>query len=126
MFLRGYKSADAGKINRIWISHHMDNFGIPRNDEHIVTQGVIEADGEAIAYGMVKLFAEAIMVLDLNASQRQKVEAMKLLMEAAVAEAKSKGLEQMHVFVKRPSLADILRKHFSFVDCSGDALVCRL
>jgi hypothetical protein len=112
-------------IDRIWRMFHKGGFGIP-NRNHLVTQGVVEKDGTVVAYGMVKQFAEAILVLDLDESTKAKVEAIRILMEVAIMDSTKQGVEQLHVFVQDPAFAEILKKHFGFVPCTGQALVLTL
>jgi len=86
----------------------------------------VEDDDEVVAYGMVKLFAEAIMVLDLDRPLRNKADAFKLLIEAAIAKSRDLHMEQLVGFVENRDFANILRKHYGFVNCSGEALVLNL
>ena len=126
MLLRSFRPSDIAAIDKVYKLYHSDSFGIP-DLSHVLTQRVVTDDDDVIiAYGMVKLFAEAIMVLDLGASQRDKVEALRLLMGTAIADAKSAKLAQLHGFVKDKSFIEVLKKHYNFIPCSGEALVALL
>jgi hypothetical protein len=117
--------SDLPLIDRIWKKHHKAGFGIP-GASHIVTQGVVESGSNIIAYGQVKAFCEAILVLDLDAEQREKILAIRKLMEIAIMDSTKQGFEQLHVFVHNPEFAKILKKHFGFQPCSGEILVLNL
>lgn len=124
-FFRRVKLSDLPIVDRIWRKFHKTGFGIPGRN-HVVTQGVVESHGKVIAYGQVKAFCEAIMVLDLEEPTREKIEAVRKLMEIAIMDSTNTGYEQMHVFVQDPEFAKILKKHFGFQPCSGEALVLNL
>lgn len=84
-------------------------------------------DGERIkGYGAVKIFAEAFMVLDMSSGTREKVKALKELLNAAVFETKQSGISELHIFTTDDSFANILRKHFKFTNIKGHALVREL
>lgn len=82
-------------------------------------------DGGLVAYGQVKLFAEAIMILDKDASRKNKVEALKLLLLEAFRGTDQAGLQEVYCFCKDPEFATLLAKHFSFeiVDEPGELLL---
>ena len=76
-----------------------------------------------IAYGTVKLFAEAILFLDWDAPQREKIEAIKDLMLEAIRGTTEAQLEQIHLFVKDPKFSELLQRHFGFKKATGEMLV---
>jgi hypothetical protein len=92
----------------------------------IISDRVIDDAGRILAYGAVKLFAEAVLVLDDTARFREKVEALRALMEAAIFETKKAKISELHVFTQDEKFADVLRNHFSFVDIKGTCLVREL
>ena len=84
-------------------------------------------NGERLSgYGAVKRFTEAVLVLDKQGSTREKVESLKKLMNAAIFETKKVGVSELHVFTTDDSFANILKKHFNFVNIKGHALVREL
>jgi N-acetylglutamate synthase-like GNAT family acetyltransferase len=84
-------------------------------------------DGEKlIAYGAIKRFTEAVLVLDKSKNVRTKIKALKELLNAAYFETRKVGLTELHVFTKNDSFANILRKHFGFLKIEGTALVKEL
>ena len=123
MLLRRPESRDLQRIDEIWKKHHSTNFGVP-NLNNTVTHAVVEnEDGKVQAYGTVKLFAEAILYLDWDAPQREKIEALKELMLEAIRGTSDAQLEQLHVFVADPKFSALLKKHFGFKPATGEMLV---
>lgn len=73
---------DLERIDEIYRKFYADDYGLPSLD-HTIGNGVIERSGEIIAFGMVRLFPEAIIVTDQDAVLRDRVGAIKLLLEEA-------------------------------------------
>jgi hypothetical protein len=113
MKIRPFQDSDIPEIDEIWKKHHSNDFSVPNRNTRLV-EWVAEEDGKVVAYGQVKLFAEAIIILDKSASQRAKVTALKGLLFEAFRGADLAGLEDLHCFVLDPSFATILIKHFGF------------
>jgi len=113
MKLRSFLPSDVEAIDRIWQKHHSNDFSVPDRRNALI-DAVVEKDGEVIAYGQVKLFAEAMLILDKDASQRDKVQALKLLMLEAFRGADQAGLNQLYCFIKDPDYATLIERHFGF------------
>lgn len=124
MKIRVFLPGDELEVDRIWKKHHQD-FSVPNRDRMIAEVVAEDDSGGMVAYGQVKLFAEAIMILDKDASRRNKVEALKLLLLEAFRGTDQSGLQDLYVFCKDPEFASILAKHFSFeiVDNPGELLL---
>lgn len=124
MKLRDFKRSDIEPIDQIWQAHHSTDFSVP-DRRNMICEAVVENDGRVIGYGQVKLFAEAMMILDLDASRREKVVALQLLLGHAFAGANQARLNQMYAFIKDPDFALLLEKHFGFerVIDSGERLL---
>lgn len=105
---------DATEISRIWEEGYKGDFSLP-DLTNSVTFAVVEHEGKVIAFGVVKVYAEAIMIIDQAKSNRIKSEAMKLLLDKAEKDCKKHKITQLHTFIKDESFADILIKHFNFI-----------
>lgn len=114
MKLRSFRPSDVQIIDQIWREHHSDDFSVPARDNALIDAVVENKAGEVIAYGQVKLFAEAMLILDLNASQREKVFAIKSLMLEAFRGADIAGIKQMYAFIQDPDFALLIKRHFGF------------
>ena len=124
MILRSFRQTDIDAIDRIWRAHHSNDFSVP-DRENMVIDAVVEDKGEVIAYGQVKLFAEFMLILDLSASQRVRIEAIKLLMLEAFRGADQAGLKRVYSFIRDPGFATLIERHFGFesVDEPGELLL---
>lgn len=122
--LRKFHQPDVESIDEIWRKHHSDDFSVPNRNNSII-DAVVEEDGKVIAYGQVKMFAEAVFIIDKDASKRAKVEALKLLMLEAIRGTNLAGLEDLYCFIKDPTFSTLISKHFGFeiVDEPGELLL---
>lgn len=77
-----------------------------------VTAAVVEKGDDVIAFATLRADLEAILYI--SASERDKVESLKLLIEQARKDAKSYGYEHIYVFADNPKFASVLSKHFGF------------
>lgn len=122
--LRRFQLSDVEAINDIWERHHKNDFSVP-NRNNAVIDAVVEEDGKVVGYGQVKIFAEAMFIIDKDASKRSKIEALILLMTEAIRGSDIAGIEDIYCFIKDPSFASLISKHFSFeiVDEPGELLL---
>lgn len=116
--IRPLKVNDYPRIAEILEQH---DFELP--DGRAIVQAVIEEDDKIIAYGVTRVLAENVMILDKNCSDRQKYEAIKLLHERAIFGCESLGIRHLHAFVEDPHFVEILKKHYGYSDCVGKAIV---
>lgn len=122
MILREVKTDDdLDQIRGIYTRFHKDDFPIPTR-YNILGESIAENGTGIVAYGMVKILAEPIMILDTSKSLREKCEAFKLLIEHAIQEARNAHLEQLYIVVTDENFANILRDHFKFEDVEGSSL----
>jgi hypothetical protein len=105
--------SDVESIGKVWESHHSHSFELPSRKRLIVEAKVVNGD-RLIAYGQVRLVAEPIFVLDLDARPREKIEALKLLMSEAYRGIERFGLRRAHAFIRDPYFADLIVRHFGW------------
>lgn len=79
----------------------------------ILSDRVFIDGGRLTAYGSIKLFAEAVLVLSDKEESRTKIKALRTLMSAAELETRNAKISQLHTFAHEP-FASILEKHFGF------------
>lgn len=91
-----------------------------------MTSAVIVNEGEVVGFGVVKILAEATMVLDIDKPKVDRIVAMQKLMDEAIRGCNESGIEQMHVFVKNPLLVRLLQRKFGFKVISDTALVLEI
>ena len=124
MEFRYNRNADLEEIDRIWRQHYADQFGLP-NTSNTIISGVVDS-GEGIrGFGIVKVFAEGLFVIDHSQSLRDKIETITLLLEAQQIGCSNKNIEQAHAFVRDENFAKILKKHFGYNDTVGQCLMVK-
>jgi len=125
--LRSFTWDDVPAISAIWQTHHSNDFGLPNRRSSLI-DAVIEDRGKIIAYGQVKLFAEAMLFLDKSASLRARATAWRLLMLEAFRGTEQAGIQEIYAFITDPNYALLLQKHFHFfqADKPGELLVKEL
>lgn len=106
-------SDDLKDIDKIWNLYYKNKFNLP-NLNYTVSHGIVEDGQGIIGFGEVKLFAEAIMILDGSRSIRTKAMAMKAMIYKALADSKSIGLSQLHISVADNKFAEQLEKRYGF------------
>ena len=124
MIIRTTARDDYGIVEELWRTYG-SNYELP-NLSNTVTHAVVQNEDKIIAFGMVKLFAEAVLVLDHSESRRNKVNAIKLLMLEAFRGCDQHKLSQLHCFIKDEQFARLMMKHYSFNKVLGEALVMDL
>jgi hypothetical protein len=123
--VRPFHRDDIAKIDKIWREHYSNESSLPDRN-NIVTDVVAETEkGELVAYGQVRLFAEAMLFLDKNASQRDKVQALKLLMLEAFRGTQIAGLKELYCFANDPDFATLIERHFGFAVVDKGELLYR-
>lgn len=123
MKLRCYTTYDYEAVDKLYRQFHENNFSIP-NLHNTLRSMIVESDSNSVvAFGMLKLIPEAIMVLDLNQSSKVKSQALASLVRAAQVVTKSYDYKGFHAFVQG-DFAQKLKEHFNFRPAVGEALVC--
>lgn len=87
---------------------------------------VEDPTGKIVGAGILRPVVEAIMILDLDRSLREKSSALTLMIQEAVYHTEQFGETQVHAFVESPEFVQQLKKHYGFADPKGRALVLEL
>ena len=117
------RSADSDILKEI----HDGSFPLPdlSNPLYFGQCTAIE-NGEVIGVGLVRLTCEGILITDQSKPVTQRARASKAIIESAREQAKFKGLEDCHVFVRQPNVIKFL-EHLGFaISKSGTAMVTHL
>jgi len=125
MRIRPFQESDILEIDRIWQAFHSRDFSVPNRNNAVIDAVVVDENDKVVAYGQVKMFAEAMFILDHDAPPRAKVAALKMLMLEAIRGANLAGLEDIYSFIKDPAFASLISKHFGFelVEEPGELLL---
>ena len=102
------------EIDEVWKKHLSQSYSVPGVENAIVDAVARNGDGRLIGYGQLKMFAEAILILDPTTEKRDRVDAMNKLIFKAIQGAEKWHLRDIYAFAKDPEFADIIVKHFGF------------
>ena len=113
---------DVVPIDRIYKKQF--EIGVPSLDNMISNKSIIDNEtGELIGYGVIKLFAEGILILDRSIPKRKRAKAVDLAVNECIEQAKNAGLEKLYVLSNMPSYVGVLRKRYGFRECTGHSLL---
>lgn len=121
MHIRPTRREDILEIDEIYRKCHEDKFSLP-DLSNSVTHAVIVNKDAIIGFGVVKVYAEAVMILDLDQSKVDRLQAMEKLMQEAVRGCVEAGINQLHVSVKDSKLQRLLERHYEFRVVQGTVL----
>lgn len=119
MKLRDIIESDYEKVADIYDKHWQDRLEIPDKVGRIKELIVEDDKEEIVTYAMMKLWAEVMMIMDSSKPTRVKTQALKLLIQAAIMNARKMGLSEFHLFTSNEPYAKLLVKHFGFQDLAG-------
>ena len=125
MNTRLLKESDLSVIDEIWQKFYKDEFGLPALDKAIYAVAV-EDEGKVVGFGQTRLTTESLMIINQDLSLREKVEILKLIMEAQTIGMNRAGMYESHAFAQNPNFARILKKHFGYEPVIGESLVLKL
>lgn len=123
--LRSPVRSDSAKIKEVHEKFHEEDFPLPSYD-NVLADAVADNGQGLIAYGMVKVLAELILISDKDKPLRDRMNALDMLVKAAVSQAKEIGLEQLYITVSDPRFSELLKKHFGFKTVKAESLVLNL
>jgi hypothetical protein len=113
MILRNLQPQDLQQINAFWEKHHKGTYGIPKRT-FVVTDAVTTSKDKVVGYGIVRMFAEALLYLDKDMSKFQQTKSFKLLMEQALINCNRAGLDQLNIGVADENFKETLISGFGF------------
>lgn len=122
MIIRPYEISDTEAINEIYDKFHSGSFSIPPIEQNRISATVTNDDTKVIAFGAITLLAESVLVIDLDASIREKNFAIQQLLWTAIQGVTNLHMDGLHAFIQDPEFAKVLKKHFGFKTCKGEAL----
>lgn len=118
LHLRSITTDDIPEINKLNEHQH---FKLENLENCIIDQ---LAPG--VAYGIVKHFAEAIILVNPEVPKITRAKALRELMKIAIFGSKKAGLAQLHCFCRDESVAKLLERKFGFIRTKDIVLVKNL
>ena len=127
MIIRPYDyRLDAVNVHKAWVNGHSDDFSIPALNNLVTDLVALNDEGRFISFGFVKLFAEGVIVMDMDMPLRDRMLALQPMMTEAFSGCRRKGIEQLHVSVTDEKFGRLLSKHYDFKDTEGRILVAEV
>ena len=123
MIFRPVSVADLAKIEKIHEDHHKGGFPLPDLRTALFSGVAADLTGDVKALVVVRNIAEAIMILDTDRPRKELVASLRSVIENALFGSFINHVDMVHVFVQDPKFSEILKKHFGFRTCKGEALV---
>lgn len=124
MNFRSVKEFDIPQLARLQREH--PDFHELNINKYLIDGVVADSDENVVAYGIVIPFAEAVFLPDISRSKEDKVIALRTLMRHAIYGTEKAGIKQLHCFIKDDGFAEVMKKHYGFKPCEGQALVLNL
>ena len=122
---RNFKVEDIKAIDEIF--NNQTEFGVPSLKNVLINSTVTDVESnKVIGYGVIKLFAEAYMILDHRESKKKRAEAFKQLMQIAIVHSKDAGLEELFILSNDLEFTTILCKKYAFKRVPGELLMLDL
>lgn len=123
MELRPTNKNDEKKLVEIYENFYAHEF--PLNFSNTFAH-VLAEDDEILGFGWLDLMVESNVILNLNAKQRNKFEALRKIIEYGTQVANKAGFNQIHAFPKDVRFSNILEKHLKFKRITSECLVKNL
>lgn len=98
--IRSFHPRDIKKLREIHEKHFKEEFEFPDFFKGFYCAYAIEANGEPTVFAGVRPIAEAIIVTDMDAPARDRVEALHKTMEACLFTCGEYHHDQLHAFVQ--------------------------
>lgn len=124
VWLRKFQMDDIDSIDEIFNRRGKD-IGIPSLKNVIVNSTIVQ-DNKVIGYGVVKAYAEAVLILDPTIRKRSKAAAVVNGLDFAIEQCKIAGVEQVFIFSNDKNYTKLLKKHYGFKETSGTTLFIEL
>lgn len=122
---RAFQLEDISGIDDIY--NKQSEFGVPSLENVIVNSTLIDEEtGKIVGYGAVKIFAEAILLLDPEMKKKEKVQAVREAMKTAIVFSKDAGIEYLYLIANNEGFSKTLRKSYLAERVPGETLVINL
>lgn len=126
MIIRDLQPEDLGTIEYLHKKYY-SSYGLP-SLRHTFMSGVVENSKGFAGFGMVKAYAEAIILLNKDLSHSQQVKALIKLEKTARDLATENHIEEIHCHIppEASEYAQELTRHFGYKEIPGHSLMLDL
>lgn len=122
LHFRSLKPADLTQVDKIYRDYYQDYCMLP-NLNHTIESGVVDSDDGIIGFGMVKLYPEAIIVLDSSKRLRDRIGAHNLLLDVGLLACSKYKHEELRAHVVDSNYERFLTKNFNFETVKGSLMI---
>lgn len=112
--VRPFRVTDITAIDDIY--KRQPELGVP-SLRNVIINRVVEVNGKVIGYGVVKKFAEGVLILDQTQPKRVKAEAIRELMDLSINACIAHESEQYYITTSYEGFAHVLENSFGFKKC---------
>lgn len=120
-----FTNGDLAQIADIYWRDHAEYLYIP-SAENCVTLASAKEGERIIAFGMAKLFPEAILIIDKSATLRDRVQAFRMLMLHGIEATKEAGYKYLNATIHDETYGRMLAKHYGFKESPGKQVFLEL
>jgi N-acetylglutamate synthase-like GNAT family acetyltransferase len=124
MPVRDLKLADIDAIDDIF--NRNPSISVPSLNYMVVNAVMETEEKKIVAYGAVKLFAEAVLILDKEAPKREKAQAVCQLLQTAIIHCRDAGVETLYANSNDENFTKCLENRFKFHRVPGTLLALEL
>lgn len=125
MQFRELQLRDLPQVNSIYEKYYQREFSLP-NLNHTIGNGCILSGDEIIGFGMVKLYPEAIIILDLSKELRDKLVALSMLNNEAIKACRINRYNELKAHTINDSFHKFLIDNYSFEPVEGKQLQLKI
>lgn len=122
---RHLKSSDVIPINNIF--ERQPELGVPSLNNMVINAVMEDEDtGEIVAYGVVKIFAEATLIMDRSKNKKMKALALIEAMKTAILYSRDAGVEMLYAISTNANFTKCLKNRYKFKEVPGTLLCLNL
>jgi len=112
---------DLQRVDEIYRTHYENEFCLP-SLHHTIGSGIISNGDVITAFGMVRLYPEAIIIIDKSLDLQTKVNSLELLYEQAVKVCKHNNFSELNAHTIDSKYSNLLTKRLGFKAIKGNLL----
>lgn len=125
MQFREFQTLDVNQVSEIYDKDFSGYTSLP-NLDHTIGDGVILSNDRVVAFGMVKCYPEAIIIIDQSIPMRDRVGSLQILYENAIRVCRNRRFKEMNAVIHNDGYGKLLAKHFNFRELPGKLMQVRI
>ena len=118
---RNFEVSDIPEISSI--HRKQPELGVPSLTNVLVNKTFVDEFGSVVGYGVLKVFSEAVLIINQDISKLSKGKVLRLGMKTALDTCKKNHIEQLYIITSFPGFDAVLQKHYNARLCTGKTLL---